>query len=314
MTTLLVASTGGHLKELTRLAPRLRGHDGDLLWVTNDSTQSRSLLRGWDPVYVPYQHPRDILAATANARRAWKILQSTRATTVVSTGSGIALAFLPTARLLGIDAHYIESCARVTSPSLTGRILQSVPGVRCYTQSTAWEGPRWRYEGSVFDGFAMEPSAARPDIRKVVVTLGTWTRGFRRLIERLLAVLPPDAETVWQTGATDVSGLPIRPVRWLDPTQFTAALREADLVVSHAGAGSTLDALEAGKCPVLVPRRKANGEAVDDHQVELADHLAGQGLALTASPEDLRVEVLRQAASRRVVRGTAVSDFQLVSQ
>jgi hypothetical protein len=40
---LLVASTGGHLAQLVRLAPGL-GASPSSLWVTFDSVQSRSLL------------------------------------------------------------------------------------------------------------------------------------------------------------------------------------------------------------------------------------------------------------------------------
>jgi hypothetical protein len=52
----------------------------------------------------------------------------------VSTGSAIALSFLPVARLRGVPCHCIESAARSASPSQTGRLLRRVPGVRLYTQ------------------------------------------------------------------------------------------------------------------------------------------------------------------------------------
>ena len=55
---LLVASTGGHLFQLTRLAPRL-GLSPDSEWVTFDTPQSRSLLKGKVVHHVPYVAPRD---------------------------------------------------------------------------------------------------------------------------------------------------------------------------------------------------------------------------------------------------------------
>ena len=47
--------------------------------------------------------------------------------------------------------------------------------------------------------------------------------------------------------------------------------------MTHAGAGSVLLALAAGKRPVVVPRLARLGEAVDDHQLVFARHLAGTG-------------------------------------
>ncbi|NUT54618.1 MAG: hypothetical protein HOQ03_01365, partial [Thermoleophilia bacterium] len=48
--------------------------------------------------------------------------------------------------------------------------------------------------------------------------------------------------------------------------------------VTHAGVGSVLVALANGKRPVVVPRLKAFGEAVDDHQLQLGRRFAAAGL------------------------------------
>ena len=70
-------------------------------------------------------------AACAAARSLYRRRRPTRA---VSTGSGIALGYLPYLAARGVECHYIESAARVSGPSLTGRILRRVPRVRTYTQ------------------------------------------------------------------------------------------------------------------------------------------------------------------------------------
>jgi len=58
---------------------------------------------------------------------------------------------------------------------------------------------------------------------------------------------------------------------------LNAHMREADVVVTHAGVGSVLCAREAGHVPVVVPRLHRFGEHVDDHQLELVAALAGDG-------------------------------------
>ena len=55
-------------------------------------------------------------------------------------------------------------------------------------------------------------------------------------------------------------------------------IREARIVVSHAGIGTVMTVVAEGKRPVVVPRLHRYGEAVDDHQVPIARRLAESGL------------------------------------
>jgi len=301
---LLVASTGGHLSQLRALAPRIPGIERTACtWVTFDTPQSRSLLDGEDVVFVAYTAPRDWRNVARNLAPARRLLAGGRYGHVISTGSAIALTFLPLARARGMRVTYLESAARSQGPSLTGRILARLPGVELGTQYSSWADERWTYVGSVLDGWAaVAASDPPPSVRRVVVTLGTIPYGFRRLLERMLAILPADAEVTWQTGVTDASGLPLRARAELPGHELDAAIRAADVVVAHAGTGSALAALAAGKCPLLVPRERAHGEHVDDHQQQIAAELAGRGLALRRSVEALSAEDLRIAAGVRVER------------
>jgi UDP-N-acetylglucosamine--N-acetylmuramyl-(pentapeptide) pyrophosphoryl-undecaprenol N-acetylglucosamine transferase len=302
LSTLLVASTGGHLAQLVRLERRLRGELDDELWVTFDTPQSRSLLAGREVVFARHTYSRDWRSVASNSLLATRLLRERQVTGVVSTGAGIALSFIPPARVSGRQCHFIESAARSDGPSLTGKLLGRLPGVRLYSQYPGWAGGRWRYAGSVFDEFRPIPaSSASGTVRRVVVTLGTIGKyGFRRLLERLIDLLPPEAEVLWQTDVSDTAGLPIQAHRVLPPEELQRAMRDADVVVAHAGIGSALAALEAGRCPVLVPRQKSHGEHVDDHQQQIAGELDRRGLAIARQVEDLRSTDLAAAASRRV--------------
>lgn len=316
MTTLLVTSVGGHLTQLHQLLPSLRGIDADRLWVTFDTPQSRSMLDGEDVIFVDYTGPRDvknILRHTLTARRLFRGRHPY--STVVSTGSGIALAFLPLGRLRGASCHYIESFTRSSGPSATGRILSRVPGIAVYTQYPSWAKPPWTFAGSVFDSFLPNPPAKDDhDIRRVVVTLGTMEDySFRRLIERANAVLSDSTEVLWQVGCTDVSDLPIVAHRQLPAHELQTAIATADVVIAHAGCGSSVAALEAGKKPVLIPRRKTHGENVDDHQALLAEELSKRDLAIVRSVEELTIEDLSLAARSSVRVESRGAPFQLVS-
>lgn len=310
MTTLLVASTGGHLAQLFSLADRLDGLDRDRLWVSFDCEQTKTLLRGERTIFVPFIKERDaagVLRVYGHARRIMRELGNVNA--VVSTGSAIALAFLPYAVSRGIEAHYIESAARVERPSMTGRILQNLPGLRLYRQYPHVVKGGWRYGGSVFDGFQGVPGRASA-LKRAVVTVGT-DRAFRRLVEAAATVLPPDVDVLWQTGHTPVDDLAIHARPFVPAQELDRAMCDADVVIAHAGCGSALAALRAGKYPVLVPRDPHHGEVVDTHQREIARWLERRGLAVWSEPEDLTLDRIEAAAARAIEPLNDLPPFQL---
>jgi UDP-N-acetylglucosamine--N-acetylmuramyl-(pentapeptide) pyrophosphoryl-undecaprenol N-acetylglucosamine transferase len=313
VSTLLVSSVGGHLTELHQLLPRLQGIDARRTWVTFETPQSRSLLEGEDVIYVDYTGPRDLRNVLAHVRVAQRMFKRGHSfSTVVSTGSGIALSFLPLARMRGAECHYIESATRSLGPSTTGRLLRAVPGIRLYTQYEGWAQGPWAYAGSVLDRFAPGPRCGGKPIRRAVVTLGTMEDyEFRRLIERALQIIPPEAEVLWQVGCTEVADLPIRGHSQLPAHELREAIETADVVIAHAGCGSSVGALAAGKLPVLVARRKRYGENVDDHQMEIAQELSRRELAVVRSIEDLDGAALALAARSSVTTSAEPAAFQL---
>ena len=110
----------------------------------------------------------------------------------------------------------------------------------------------------------------------IFVTVGTNEAPF----DRLLAALPvlDREELVVQHGASSVRPPGALCVSSLPYDEVLATMRRADLVVTHAGVGSVLTAVAAGKRPVVVPRLRRFGQAVDDHQLEFARQMAATGL------------------------------------
>jgi UDP-N-acetylglucosamine transferase subunit ALG13 len=314
MTTLLVASTGGHLKQLHRLHRRLDGVEGPFRWATFDTPQSRSLLAGEDVDFVHFVGGRDPGNVLRNVPLAHRILRAHDIGAIVSTGSAIALPFYALGRVRGLDLHYIESAARSDGPSRTAGMIARIPGVNLYAQYPSWAGGKWQFRGAVFDSFTVdaEPRPGSGSLRKVVVSLGTFKDyGFERLVRRLLDILPADADVLWQTGDTDVSGLGIDSHHTLPEHELSEAIRDADVLVAHAGVGASLMALELGRCPVLVPRRLSHGEHVDDHQTQIAGELSRRGLAVTADADELTLDHLATAAATRVAALAVDPPFSL---
>jgi UDP-N-acetylglucosamine transferase subunit ALG13 len=228
------------------------------------------------------------------------------------------LSVLLLARARGIPCHWIESSARAEGPSLSGRIVSRLPGMHLYTQYPSWADDRWLYRGSVLDAY--EPAErglpADGSARRVVVTFGTQKGySFRRALDAVVRVLPsvlaPDAEVLWQTGVTDVSGLDIEAHATLPAAVLREAVEAADLVIAHAGVGSALTALDAGKAPVLIPRLKRFDEMVDDHQLMIAADLESRRLAISRTPEALTAADLEKAMQMSVLTIGDPPTFQL---
>ncbi len=314
MTRLLVASTGGHLTELVLLAPRLSPPVEDELWVTFDSKQSRTLLADRNVRFIRDTPPRDWRGVVSNATVARRLYRELDVETVVSNGAGVALSFLPLAQAKGIPTHYIECSARTEGSSVTGRILQPLRRVNLYTQHEELANARWRYAGSVFDSYEPVDIPEPPSLRKVVITIGTLDFSFRRLLDRLKAILPEQVEVVVQAGPEsshiDWPGAIVEAM--MTPDRLSALMEEADVVVAHAGIGSALMAFEAGKSPILVPRLKAYGEHVDDHQEQIAQKFSNRGLAVMADASKIGLEHFAQAMGRRVEHAPQRQDFKLL--
>lgn len=79
--------------------------------------------------------------------------------------------------------------------------------------------------------------------------------------------------------------------------ELTARMAQAAAVVCHGGPGAIMDAREAERMPIVVPRRRALGEHVDDHQVRFAQHFATVGLARLATDEHSLATLLDAAVA-----------------
>lgn len=277
---LLVASTGGHLAQLHRLSGYAEPSP-ESKWVTFASPQSISLLEGERVEYVEYIPPRGWKQILRASRTISRILRQENFDVVVSTGAGIALASHLRLALTGGRPVYIESVSRVAGPSMSGRILERVPGVTRFAQHS-WGKTRsgWQQEFSVLDTFEPRTSKhAHLDPSRFFVTLGTIKPyEFGALIEVLDKSLPTNAKIVWQLGATTTR--PSRGVvhRQMDSASFQREVDAADIVISHAGVGTLISLLESGAEVIAVPRRAARGEHVDDHQLQIAHEFSRRRL------------------------------------
>ena len=303
---LLVCSGGGHLRQLAGLAERMGYRPEQQVWVTFENGLSESLLAGRRVIWAPFTAPRDLKNFAKLVAMAPKVFAGHDFSAVISTGSSPAVAFLPRAAARGIPAHYIESAARADGPSLTGKIISKVPRVRTYCQYPAWSGAKWAYRGSIFDTYTPgEPNPARRP-RRAVVSVGTQEGyPFTSMLEAVVPLLSDMDDVLFQTGDADISGLGIEGRVSVPHEELLTAVREADVVITHSGVGAAITALEAGKHPILIPRRVSHGEHIDDHQIQVARELERRGLATVRYPDTLEAGDLLDASIRSTMSVTA---------
>jgi predicted dehydrogenase/UDP-N-acetylglucosamine transferase subunit ALG13 len=118
----------------------------------------------------------------------------------------------------------------------------------------------------------------------IFVTVGTNETPFDRLVEAA-AALPGEEDLLIQHGASQVEHGRGDWRDYLSFEEMEAAIRSARIVVTHAGVGSILLALKHGRHPLVMPRRGARGEAVDDHQLGLAQRLEEKGVVTVVETE-----------------------------
>lgn len=301
---LWIVSSGGHLVQALQLE-RLIGVAPESTWITNDVLQARSLLAGRRAHFVDYVAPRDLRGALQVAKLSTEVARQLQPRLIASTGAAIAGVALPWLAFRGYKTAFIESLARRTNHSLTGRICAIAPGVTTYTQYHEKAGRRsWRFDGSVLSNWRATTSGSSgspTDPLRIFVTLGT-IRPYRfdRAVARIVELIEPGDQVVWQLGSTTAAGLPGLITEAITSDEMHKWINWADVVITHAGVGSILDVIEAGKAPVVVVREKAHGEHIDDHQADIADEIERRGIGHILDLSSPRRQTLLTARQMRV--------------
>jgi UDP-N-acetylglucosamine transferase subunit ALG13 len=112
----------------------------------------------------------------------------------------------------------------------------------------------------------------------IFVTVGTQLP-FDRLIQSIdrWAGSSSVGEVMAQIGPAQWKPSHVQWVEFVGPEEFRRYVETADAVVSHAGMGSIITALELGKPILVMPRRADLGEHRNDHQMATARRFHEQG-------------------------------------
>lgn len=132
-------------------------------------------------------------------------------------------------------------------------------------------------------------------IKKVFVSVGADPQPFDRLLKEVdrLAEKKVLSNVFCQTGYSAYRPKNAESKDFLGPLEFRQKIKDADLVILHGGAGAIGIAMQFKKKAVVMPRLFKFGEHVNDHQIELVEHMQKHGFVLAAWNEtELEKQVL----------------------
>ncbi len=88
-----------------------------------------------------------------------------------------------------------------------------------------------------------------------------------------------------QIGPTEWKPRHLGWTQFLEPPEFADRVKEADVIIAHAGMGSIITAMTSGKPILVMPRRGDLRETRNDHQVATAQRFREMGRVAVALDE-----------------------------
>ncbi len=105
----------------------------------------------------------------------------------------------------------------------------------------------------------------------IFVTVGNDFRRFDRLLEKMDEIAPSiPNEIVIQRGYSRYLPKNAKEFAFVPMNEAIEYIKKSELVVSHAGIGTIILCREYGTPLLILPRKKAYGEHMNDHQMEIA--------------------------------------------
>ncbi|HGA3147636.1 TPA: glycosyltransferase [Streptococcus agalactiae] len=108
----------------------------------------------------------------------------------------------------------------------------------------------------------------------IFVTVGTHEQQFNRLIkevDRLKGTGAIDQEVFIQTGYSDFEPQNCQWSKFLSYDNMNSYMKEAEIVITHGGPATFMNAVSKGKKTIVVPRQEQFGEHVNNHQVDFVN-------------------------------------------
>lgn len=144
----MVATHGGHLTELLEMKDAFAGHQ--LIIATSPSSRDDEFRTIGNAHFTPHIGMRVFRMLRAFMWALW-VLSKERPHLIVSTGAEILIPFLLFAKVFRVRVIYVESLARVTTLSRTGKVAYRITDLFLVQSEELAQryGPKAQYWGSI---------------------------------------------------------------------------------------------------------------------------------------------------------------------
>ena len=140
----------------------------------------------------------------------------------------------------------------------------------------------------------------------IFVTIGTQAP-FDRFIKIIDEIAPQlQEEVVAQVNQLGFEVAHIKTIDFLAPDKFNELFCKARLIVSHAGMGTILSALQLHKPIIIFPRIAALGEHRNEHQLATAEKFKEMGTVYVAMNE---IELKRLLLNKHLKPLAEIGDY-----
>lgn len=114
----------------------------------------------------------------------------------------------------------------------------------------------------------------------IFVTVGTQDVPFDRLLKEVEKQIKKGNikdEVIVQSGNSKFTSDLMKVTNFFTKEEYTKLIKKSSLVITHAGVGTIIDSLNAGKVVIVAPRLQKYKEAVNDHQLEIIKKFSEMG-------------------------------------
>ena len=134
----------------------------------------------------------------------------------------------------------------------------------------------------------------------ILVVLGTQDKEFPRLLKAVDKQIKKGNikdKVIVQAGQTKYESDNMEILDLVSAPEFDKLINEADIIITHGGVGSILNAIKKGKKIIAAARLAKYKEHHNDHQKQIIEEFANQGYLLELKDFDKLDEVLVKAKS-----------------
>lgn len=117
----------------------------------------------------------------------------------------------------------------------------------------------------------------------IFVVLGTQDKSFQRLLIALEDQIQKKKITkkvIVQAGHTKYTSKYMKILDFISIREFNEYIKQSDLIITHGGVGTILDALKQDKKIIATPRLKEYGEHENNHQLQIIKKFEQEGYLL----------------------------------